>query len=218
MPSIVGVDFINKGVSPIERMGSLPDAEHPGIIGERFEKGFTFPPVGDDYYAEMYAVAIYNGGHRQKVSGDVQTVLKVSHAPEFLVTASYFALTGNDQMDINLNNFGFKLDMSHVTEFEIEPECITTIQLRKRMRIDAETWGEWEELEPVSSEAYLTFADNIFTWVATGDVTFAVGSHEIQWRVFDSTIRLINDGFVTQPVASKWSESRQVVIIKQING
>lgn len=218
MPSIVGVYFMNKGKTPIELMGVLPDEEHPGEIGNKFEKGFTYPPVGDDYYAEMYAMAIYPGGHRQKVSGDVQTVLKVSHIPEFVDPENYIKIILEDETTLDISLFPFILDMSHVVEFEIEPECISYIQIRSRQRLTVDTWTEWVELEPVESEPYLTFADNVFTWTAGGTITLPVGSNEIQWRVFDSTVRLINDEFVDQPVASNWSETKRIIIAKQIIG
>lgn len=191
------IEFWNKGVTPSELMGILPDEEHPDPIGDKFEKGFADPPVGDDYYANMYALAEYTTGQRRKCSEDTQCVLKCTTKIAFDHPEDEYT---DNPSPFPVNS---KLDLSWITEFEIDPLCLHQYELQYKHSLD-EDW--------ISVILTPTFENNIFTALCSIELPMPNGWYEFRARWYDKTIRLNDEtqAFYSDPQTSGWSAIKTV--------
>lgn len=135
---------------PVEKMGEI---DYPD---ENFTICFVDPPVGDNYYTDMKAIATFdNGTYSDASPGTVKCEFNVTAQPLF-DTAGVVYTTGTSLAQPST------MDVSYVTEFTIDADSIAKFVLEWKKDSDA----LWTSVDITPS-----LAANVFTGAFTLDTT-----------------------------------------------
>lgn len=196
MPLLKKLEFWNR--VPVELMGELPDDEHEGGIDTGlFEKTFEYPPVGDDYYAKMYAIATFENNYRRVASADYETTLNVTKAPLFVKPEPEYPT----ETTITIEG---SLDCTYITQYVIDDDfSVSKFVLYWRL----EGAGTWETVDITE----WTRTDNVFNFTYDLDITDN-GIYEMKLVAYDRTVKINEAGtaFEPSPEASNFSPDKYI--------
>ena len=152
MPSIVTkIEFYNAAKIPVEKMGEILNPD------DNFEVCFTNPPVTDNYYNEIYAIATFDNGSYSVASSPVENYLGIIVKSVFDDPMVAYPTT-ETEIDLPMT-----LDLSLVTEFTIEAAAIPKFVLEYKLA----TASSWTAVDITP----LTLLNNEFTGTYELDIT-----------------------------------------------
>ena len=151
MPSVVAkLEFYNMSKTPVEKMGQI---DYPA---NDFTLCFVDPPVGDDYYTDMKAIATFdNGTYTDASPGTVKCYFNVTAQPLF-DTAGVVYISGTSLANPST------MDMSYVTEFTIDSGAIAKFVLEHKKTSET----SWTSVDITPSKLA-----NVYTGVFSLDTT-----------------------------------------------